>query len=451
MYFSANHKEEFMNLPETIPCPLRELATRQPAGGFCCEGERSYTFFEIDRLVTEWQNTYLTERSVWCADFQKNSVHVVVQLLACLREGIPILFQNQRHPADVLQEQREQVESGCLPLRRSEALPGEWELNSPATILFTSGSSGKAKGIVHTAGNHWSSALTANHQAPLVEGDRWLCQLPLYHVGGLAILFRCLAAGATVCFSSQGTSVSEAVNEMNPSHLSLVPTQVHRWIEDPDFDPRHVKRVLIGGAPLSERLRKRAEERGVPLAISYGMTETASQVSATPPGEEALGAGGILSHAEMKLSENNEILVRGPSVAMGSITKHGITSITDHDGWLHTHDCGRIEEGILYVEGRMDNQFISGGENIQPEAIEQALLELDGITEAVVVPKEDEEFGSRPLAWVDVTLEPKQVEEWGRELRKKLPGYMIPVEYRTLPEQVGLKRNREQYLLHPSG
>jgi len=330
-----------------------------------------------------------------------------------------------------------------LPYEEADGLVGG-AADLPATVLFTSGSTGQPKAVMHRAGHHWCSAQAANRQAPLSPGDRWLCSLPLYHVGGLSILFRCLAGGASVCFPDPAMSLAAVVREMKSSHLSLVPTQLQRWIRDTDFDLATVKRVLIGGAPLSESLLREALARGVPVATSYGMTETASQVAATPPGESVEGSGRPLEHAEIMISSEREILVKAGSVGVGALTHQGVEPFYDEGGWLHTGDVGRLEEGVLYVEGRLDNQFISGGENIQPEMIERALLELDGITEAVVVPKEDEEFGHRPLAWVDMEITSDRVEQWNKVLRTELPGYMIPVAYRRLPELKGMKRNRNE-------
>lgn len=270
-----------------------------------------------------------------------------------------------------------------------------------------------------------------------------MCPLPLYHVGGLAILFRCLEAGATMVVPDPSWSITEAVRRLHPTVVSMVPTQLRRCLEDSDADFSRLRRVLMGGAPLPDTLQKAALVRGIPLAWSYGMTETASQIAATRPGQPVEAAGALLPHAEVRIGEDQEILVRGPSVAMGEWSEEGIRPLVDENGWLHTRDRGRFEGEMIRVDGRLDRMFISGGENIQPEAIEAALLSLEGVTAAVVVPLPDAEFGERPAAWVQGGWGEASVETWISGLRECLPGYMIPVHFEPWEPGQGLKPDRE--------
>ena len=433
--------------PVTIACPLQELAKRQPAGVFLSAPSGDLTFQEVHEKVSAAQEMVRDLPLVICGSSSRDEVSMIIQLLACLREGVPLVLQNCRLPVKTLKDQAVWVRE-CISNCQVFAMAHEkgWRKNLPATVLFTSGSTGESRGIVHTLGQHWASAQAANQFAHLDPGDRWLCQLPLYHVGGLAIFFRCLEAGATLCFS-EASSLSQAVSQTGATHLSLVPTQLIRWMEESDFDTEGVKRVLMGGAPLPGDVRTRALECGLPLATSYGMTETASQVTATPPGQSPVGSGIPLPHAQIRFSEEGEILVKAESTALGMLVQTGLEPLTDESGWFHTRDLGHLDEGVLVVDGRMDLQFISGGENIQPEVIERALTALEAITEAVVVPKEDPEFGHRPLAWVDVEVTGTHTRQWNEALRQTLPGYMIPVEYRTLPPLEGLKRKRGDYLV----
>lgn len=414
-----------------MDCPLYQQALRNPDQPFLESVTESLTYLEADTLASRYQTQVQGRQRI--VTVLPDSPHWVCFLFACLREQATLCPLNLRLPEARVQECCHFLGSEKL-LRELPKLGNEHSKNRKvvpveiATILFTSGSSGSPKQVPHTLANHLTSAQAANQQAPLDLGDRWLCALPFYHVGGLAILFRCVLAGATVVFPEVGASLSQSIENQRPTHLSLVPTQLLRLLRE--STPTGLKRILLGGAPVPNSLPELCRTLGLPLATSYGMTETASQIAATPPGESVVGSGKILSHAEVKISDEGEILIRGESVSAGHLQA---------DGWLHSGDKGRLEDGILFVEGRRDRQFISGGENIQPEQIETALMNLKGITQAVVIPIGDKDFGHRPKAFVDVEIFDQIIDRWNAELRQQLPGYMIPVEYEKLPESLGLK------------
>jgi o-succinylbenzoate---CoA ligase len=204
--------------------------------------------------------------------------------------------------------------------------------------------------------------------------------------------------------------------------------------------------VLMGGGPVPPSLVDEALARGLPLHTSYGLTEMASQVTTTPPGaslEELRTAGRVLPNREVSISESGEILVRGETLFAGYVEGEESDRPLDAEGWFHTRDLGEIDEsGYLRVGGRMDNLFISGGENIQPEEIEEALCRLDGIEEAVVVPVLDEEFGARPVAFVRMNHgDPRDL---ARELEPVLPRFKIPISFHPWPERArgGMKVDR---------
>ncbi len=190
--------------------------------------------------------------------------------------------------------------------------------------------------------------------------------------------------------------------------------------------------------------------RGLPIHTSYGLTEMASQVTATPPGasrEELRTSGRPLPHREISISEEGEVLVRGETLFTGYVKGDIIDRPLDVDGWFHTGDLGGLDaDGFLRVRGRKDNLFISGGENIQPEEIEAALCRLDGIEDAVVVPVPDMEFGFRPVAFVRTTGGSVETEDLARALEPTLPRFKIPVAFYGWPEGVGgMKLDRASF------
>ena len=167
------------------------------------------------------------------------------------------------------------------------------------------------------------------------------------------------------------------------SHISLVNTQLHRLmsLEQCDLTETGLKCILLGGGYASAKLVEDVRSQGVRVLTTYGMTEMSSQVCTGIPEFSGAGvtSGEVLPYRQLRLSGDNEILVRGETLSAGYFDQGRIKSIVDSDGWYHTGDLGSLESGQLKVIGRIDNMLISGGENIHPEEIEQALLAIDDI------------------------------------------------------------------------
>lgn len=329
-----------------------------------------------------------------------------------------------------------------------------WGVNAPADIMFTSGSSGEPKAVAHSFGNHYFSALAANEHIPVTSGDRWLLSLPLYHVGGLGILWRTFLAGGTVVVPDPSTDLADSLREFSITHVSLVPTQLHRLLSDPKNLAvlQKMKAILIGGSAIPDALVRKAVDARLPVHVTYGLTEMASQVATSKrlTNEDPLPRGRILRCAQARISDDHEILVKGKTLFQGYVNGDTIELPSDKEGWFHTGDLGCLDEdGTLTVLGRKDNMFISGGENIQPEEIERHLCHIEGIVQAVVVPVKNEEFGARPVAFVQ-TKEGTRVsrEEIQSFLRNYLPSFKLPDQIYSWPAtvQAGLKPNRAYFL-----
>ena len=305
-------------------------------------------------------------------------------------------------------------------------------MDNPATIIFTSGSSGSGKACLHTYGNHYFSALGSNENIQLNPGDRWLLSLPLYHVAGIAILFRCLVSGATICIPHPESSLEESLELFKPTHLSLVAAQLHQLMQN-ERATQHLKSakaILLGGSAIPETLIEHACANQLPIFTSYGSTEMSSQITTTRPGDSLKHlktSGVVLKHREIKIGADGEILVRGKTLFQGYVHGDDLLSAVDDNGWFHTSDLGELDSaGYLRVLGRKDNMFISGGENIYPEEIERAIEQLNGVIRAVIVPIDNAKFGKRPVAFVHMRAG-NPVQDIDRdELRAVLPGYKIP-------------------------
>ncbi len=313
---------------------------------------------------------------------------------------------------------------------------------APATIVMTAGSSGMPKAAVLCLNNHLHSAERASINVPLSPGDRWLLSLPLYHVSGLAVLFRCALAGATVVVAPTDMALDRAVTQFEITHVSLVPTQLRRLLSSPSGRAvlGRMKGVLLGGAPLDTALSMEAAGAGVPLICSYGMTETAAQLCATRPGadlEELQSDGRPLTQGSLRIGEDGMIDVRGNMVFLGYCEPDGgYRRPETSDGWFRTGDLGYFDDqGLLHVSGRADAMFISGGENIHPEEIEAALCALPGITRAVVAPVPHDDYGAVPCAFLECPEDALPSLDLLREqLRAALPGYKHPHYCFPLPE-----------------
>ncbi len=320
-------------------------------------------------------------------------------------------------------------------------LPQSVNEEQPATIIFTSGSTGKPRAVLHAYRNHYYSALGSNQNIPLQPGDRYMLSLPLFHVAGIAILFRTMLAAASLVLPDKNSSLAENIICFKPTHLSLVAAQLSDLLNDPQVPPSlaGVKTILMGGSAMPQSLLQKAFARGWPLVVSYGSTEMSSQITATAPGapfEDWQTSGRLLPYRELKISGSGEILVRGKTLFPGYLHGDKIQAKLTSDGWFATGDLGLLDaKDRLTVKGRKDRMFISGGENIYPEEIERALEQLPSVSRAVVVAVPHTRFGQRPVAFVQ-TAEIHDFDEAAlkKALRNVLPGFKIPMRIFDWPK-----------------
>ncbi len=384
----------------------------------------------------------------------KNSVPTLLAALALLQMGVRLLPLNPQLPVTLLDEllpglgldfmlNLDNPVSVALPALILKSAGGQpqyhWQAHDIATLTLTSGSSGVPKAVAHTFHAHLASAEGVNALMGFCATDRWLLSLPLYHVSGQGIVWRWLLAGATLVLADD-IPLPVALNRC--SFASLVPTQLWRVLQQPET-PSRLTAVLLGGAAISPALVAQAEARGIRCWCGYGMTEAASTVC----GKRADGRCGVgvpLAGREIRLV-NEEIWLRSSSLTSGYWRDGVLVPVTDADGWLHTRDRGAWVDGELQVVGRLDNQFFSGGEGIQPEEIERVLLGHPAVSQAYVVPQNDEEFGQRPVALLALTkgVDVDVIARWARD---KLAGFQYPVDWLLLPAEMsngGIKVSRQ--------
>lgn len=317
-------------------------------------------------------------------------IHALMKLGAALMPLSPRLTQAERRA--VLDEHRPGVDLSdpAAQLTQTEAdlpLLGEHDLDEVHCRVLTSGSTGTPKAVGLSYGNHLWSAVGSGFNIGVQPGDRWLCCVPLSHVAGLSIVMRSVIYGTGVVLHDgfDTDRVAASLAEDSVSVVSLVSTMLNRLLEA-GADLSGPRAILVGGGPVSPEALEEALGRGATVVQTYGLTETCSQVTTLAP-EDArrkLGsAGRPLLTTHLRIAEG-EILVQGPTVAPGC---------ADADGWLHTGDLGGIDdEGFLYVEDRIDDLIVSGGENVVPAEVEAVLLRHPEVLDAAVVGREDPEW-----------------------------------------------------------
>lgn len=456
---------------ERVPCPLRATALAAPEAPSIIRSEDTLTFRDLDRRVSAAAEN-LAESGIEAGNrvalYLPKDERYIVLFLALIRIGAVACPISTRLPpvgvapllrkaaCEALIAEDEALFESTETARKVRPValledgvdhietpkPLDIPLVLPATIVFTSGSSGAPKAALHTFGNHYYNALGSNENITLdaKRGDRWLHSLPLYHVGGLSILFRCLLAGVAMILPDPEASLGRSIAESCATHVSLVAAQLRRLLVE-DADLGALKAILLGGSGIPDVLLDEAHGRGLPVHTSYGLTEMASQVTTTRPGasrDELRTSGAALCYRRVRVAEDGEILVSGETLFAGYLHEDGLEEPFDEDGWFHTRDVGEIDgEGRLRVAGRKDNLFISGGENVQPEEIEAELRRLEGVEDAVIVPVPDAEFGERPVAFVRMKDGDPPPPGIAAELETILPRFKLPGSFHGWPEDVG--------------
>jgi O-succinylbenzoic acid--CoA ligase len=326
---------------------------------------------------------------------------------------------------------------------RADPLPrcinGDTTATQYASIIFTSGSSGKPKAVLHTSEQHLASAQGLLSVFHFGQVDTWLLSLPIYHVSGLAIVYRWLAVGGRLKI---GTGLLSH-DIQGVTHASLVPTQLSRLLDS--HTPLQLSHVLLGGTDIPHQLAQRCVEQGIETWLGYGMTEAASTVTAKCV-NATQGVGTVLPQREVTLV-GERIFIGGKTLASGYYQQGNVTPLCNAAGWFDSKDLGYWQSGELVILGRADNQFISGGESIHCEEIESRLLSHPDIEFVHVIPVYDSEFGARPIAVIRSGERPPnraQLEQW---LADRLSKFKWPILYVEIPDerfsQQGIKVSRQ--------
>lgn len=298
-----------------------------------------------------------------------------------------------------------------------------WPIDEPRLRLLTSGTSGMPQPVTLTSAQLVFNAFGSATRLGLDPGDSWLHCLPLWHVGGAAIVWRSAFYGTHVRLLPKfdALAVNAPIEARETNVVSLVPIMLERLLDargDAPF-PSSLRAILLGGAAASTGLIERCRVIHAPLCLSWGMSETASQVATAYPGEipDDGSVGPALPFARVAADTNGQLVVEGPLAA---------------NGRLMTHDMGSIDaDGRIHVDGRADDVIVSGGKKIDPIEVERVLARHASVASAVVVGIHDPKWGESPVAFLvprsGLTL-PSDA-ELRRICASELPRFAIPQRF----------------------
>ncbi|MCL4869990.1 MAG: o-succinylbenzoate--CoA ligase [Anaerolineae bacterium] len=466
---------------------LKAQARARPQGIALVFGAQTWNYQELDDWVEGWcgrlAGLSLTagERLGVCLP---NHPVVVALVHAAARLGLILVPLNTRLTPPELAWQV--TETGCTlvigewdggeppllgcPVIPPDALaqrdpvpfqPAPFSLDTRQAIVFTSGTSGRPKGAMLTFANHFWSAAASAFRLGLWPEDRWLTCLPLYHVGGQAILFRSALYGTAVVLQAgfDLEAISHSLDREGITLVSLVPTMLVRLLERRTHWPDSLRLILLGGAAAEPALIQQANQLPrltappTPLvAPTYGLSEAASQVATLLPAEAQIKPGSVgkpLLFTTVEIVDEQgytlpsgkigELVVRGPTVMAGYWQDAAATGQTIRAGALFTGDLGYLDgDGDLWLVQRRTDLIVTGGENVYPAEVEAVLKQHPGVAAACVVGLPHPQWGQQLAALIvphpAQTVTPEELIAFARH---HLAGYKIPRLIRltdTLPQ-----------------
>ena len=425
---------------------------------FIQEGGHAYSFMDVSAMVQTYSQSLLRE-DIHPHDriliYLPGGIQMVEIILACFEIGViatpisPRLSERElRAVIEKIQpkliitnwEYRASFTSYSLPLTPIEELPNSaygcssannsYKQNSDdiAVIILTSGTTGIPKAVQLTYGNFKISCSNWNNFLQFEPNDQFLCCLPLHHIGGLAVLIRALLYGFSVNLVNefQAEVILKTIQNHPVTIISLVPTMLKRIL---DLNGglkalQSLRWILLGGGPSPEYLLDICIKEKLNIVKVYGMSETCSgtvglKLLVEP--QHKFYAGRPFPGAKV-WTENDELHISGPMVMKGYVGE------TETNCTFNSHDLGRIvDDNLLFLDIRRKDLIITGGENVNPIEVEECLMNVEGISDAAVVGKDDDEWGQKVTAYiVSIPLENDLLHS---ELRKSLSPYKIPKDY----------------------
>lgn len=341
------------------------------------------------------------------------------------------------------------------------------EQEQPVFIFYTSGTTGKPRGVIYTNRMLFWNSLNTGMQLEITSRDHTVNALPPYHTSGWnVLLLPMLHCGASIAFTRKfrAGKMLRFLQEPSVTLFLAVPTMLRMMIKQKAFErfkAKNLKYIVVGGEPLSNAVIEAWAGKGVLLSQGYGLTEAGPSITSLHYHDSLWKKGSIGKpnfYIEIKIVDeegretadgiSGELCLRGNVVTPGYWNDMPGTMEKIRDNWLHTGDIVRRDrEGFLYVVGRKNQSYISGGENIHPLEVEAVLNAYDPILEAAVIGVEHEEWGETGIAFIVLKRIDTGLEEIIAHLKKQLASYKIPKDFvflDALPKSGIGKINRKE-------
>lgn len=429
----------------------------------------NYTFAELYEKVLH-RAAFLKSQNISTDNhigiIGKNDIDFIIDVLSLWQLcAVPVLINTKLNAADIEEQltlsncssvivakefpelvknkKRNMISSNEDVTEQDTNFKTEINLSDTAVIIFTSGSTNKPKGIELTFGSLYNSALNSNQLLRYTHSDRWLASLPFYHVGGFSIISRSLVFGIPLIIpeSLSTEHLVDSLNKYQPAFISLVSAQLKKIVDEGISPNPELKNCLVGGGFSDIILIREAYELGWPINLVYGSTETSSFVTALLKDEimikphsvgRAVPTNKIKilddERNELKPFEVGEIVVQSNAMMKGYMNPEE-TSLVIREGFYHTGDIGFLDEdGYLFLEGRKNYLISSGGENVNPLEVENALMKHPDISEAAAFPIKDKTWGEIIAAAVVLKKESANLryEDLKIFLQHNLSAFKIP-------------------------
>lgn len=456
---------------------LGEVVKKYPNRPALYYEEKCWDFREVRQEVDEWAHFLqqrIGEKQIRVALFSRNSEKLYFIILALWELGKELVFLNRHLSKEEILYQIETADvhfllaetEECSKLRELPvevipiALPKsieqkqdelnkkvEFSQNHTASIMFTSGTTGRPKGVVQRFYHHLSNAKATVMSMKVTTFDCWACCVPLFHVSGLSILMRQLLSGCSVRLYAKfdPETISQDLEQGKVTLISLVNIMLQELLRRyPNAGyASNFRTVLLGGSPVSLELLKECQEKSIAVIQSYGMSETCSQIVALSfqDAKEKIGSSGKplpgvqlqirVENREAEAFEVGEIVVKSSSIIEEYLLNNQsvVCKSLMEDGWFQTGDVGYLDtEGFLYVKARLSELIISGGENIYPAEVENCVMSYPGIEEAAVIGEKNSKWGAVPVLYY-CAKKPIETEKLVHFISDKLASFKVPKKY----------------------